>query len=190
MSFEFFFASDMLAKMFWSCAIAGTMFFVLRVILMFSGGELNDGADAAEFSDASDIAFEMFSVNSITAFIMMFGWAGLTAYVQYQLNPLKSIFIAFASGVFAFLITAYLFKLAMSLVSRGSEFRLESLVGMNVKVYQQIPANGEGKIQVSVPNGMTREVVAVSADKVLIESFKVATVISVVAPDIVSVREL
>ncbi len=196
MNVNFFLASDMLGKVFWGCAIGGTLFFTLRVIMMIVGGDLDEAGDSGDvgdadgLSDASDMAFEVFSINSITAFVMMFGWAGLTAYMQYALPSFPSIIIAFIVGALAMLITAYLFQLAMKLVSRGAQFKLDSVIGMNVKVYQQIPATGSGKVQISVPGGMLREFDAVSEEKVLIESFKTATVVRVVDQSTVSVKEI
>lgn len=199
MNFDFFLASDMLGRVFWGCAIGGTLFFLLRVIMMVVGGDLDDAGDGGDvgdmgdadgFSDVSDVAFTMFSINSITAFVMMFGWAGLTTHVQYEVSSLRAVFIALMVGILAMLITAYLFQIAMKLVSRGAQFTIESVVGMNVKVYQQIPAHGLGKIHVSIPGGMTREVGAISEDKVLIESFKLATVVRVVDQNTVSVKEV
>ncbi len=188
MGLDFFTTADMLGKMFWVCSLAGTLFFLLRVIMMFVGGDLEDGGDG-DFADASDVAFEVFSINSITAFVMMFGWAGLTAHVQYQLGQVHSMVIALIVAVLAMLATAYLFQLAMKLVSHGAQFKLEQAVGLKAKVYQQIPADGSGKIQLTIPGGMTREIDAVSDQKVLIESFKTVTVTSVVDSDTLAVTE-
>ena len=197
MNFDFFNNADMLAKSFWLCAIAGTLFFLLRVIMMlFTGdiddtGDVGDVADTADtngFDDSSDAAFQIVSINSITAFIMMFGWSGLTAYVQYSLHPFMSMVIAFSAGTLVLLITAYLFHLALKLVSKGAQFSIEKTVGMVAKVYQQIPSNGTGRIQLTIPGDLMRELDAVSDKKEKIESFVPVKIVKVIDANTVSVK--
>ncbi|MDR1211075.1 MAG: hypothetical protein LBK40_02460, partial [Spirochaetaceae bacterium] len=83
---------------FWGAAIFGSVFFVLRVVLFVVGGfgADTDGGEPVLDDDpvhlshsreleASDGAFKLLSLNSVTGFIAMFGWAGLAAYSQYGL---------------------------------------------------------------------------------------------------------
>lgn len=191
MTMEFFSSADMLGKVFWLCAMGGTLFFVLRVILLVVAGDTNDiGDDLVIGHHSSDHAFEVFSVNSISAFIMMFGWAGLTFYLQMGLSAVFALGGALAVGVLAMYLTVWLFRQAAKLVSRGEEFKIERLVGTTATVYQQIPAQGTGKINASVPNGITRELMAVSEDKTAIASFQKVQVVKVVDQNTVSVRKI
>ena len=187
---------------FWFCALAGTVFFVLRVILMLVGGAMESGMDADVGADThiemshsahdgtvSDTHFEFISVNSITAFFMMFGWVGLTCYKQFLLNGGLSVVIGFLAGVGCMLITAYLFRLARKLVSKGSMFSVDQAVGQRGTVYQQIPADGRGKINV-VLNDTTREIEAVAEDQKEINSFQTIEVVRVVDQRTVAVRKI
>jgi len=190
MTFEFFTTADMLGKVFWLCAIAGTLFFSLRILMMLIGGDIADDVDGEGFSDSSDVAFEIFSLNSITAFVMMFGWVGLTCHLQYGLGHVQSVVIAFLIGVLAMLVTAYLFQLAGKLVDKGAVFKIKDTVGMNASVYQQISADGRGKVNVTLPGGVLRELDAIAADKEEIASFQTVKVVEVVDNNTVSVRKI
>ncbi|VAX35750.1 hypothetical protein MNBD_UNCLBAC01-208 [hydrothermal vent metagenome] len=190
MSFNFFTTADMLGKVFWLCAMAGTLFFALRILMMLIGGDFGDDIDSDGYSEASDAAFEVFSINSITAFVMMFGWAGLTCHLQYALGQLQSVLIAFLVGVLAMLITAYLFQLASKLVDKGAVFKIQDTVGMNAEVYQKILANGRGKINVTPAGGQLRELDAMSADKEEIASFQTVKIVEVIDNNTVSVRKI
>lgn len=192
MSFEFYTGADTLAKVFWIFALAGTIFFVLRTILIFIGADVEgdmEGIDA-DMDTHSDAAFDFISINTLTAFIMMFGWGGLTAYVQYKLSPTISILIGTVCGVATMFITAWIFASAKKLTSKGTVFKIEDTVGLNASVYQRIPASGTGKVNITLPGGILRELDAVSEDKVEIDSFKTVKVVNKIDNRTVSVRQL
>ncbi|HPB68467.1 MAG TPA: hypothetical protein PLT76_03850 [Candidatus Omnitrophota bacterium] len=191
-----------LEALFWFCALTGTVFFILRVLLMVIGGGLDSGVDAdlgthgpvdmghaGHDGTVSDTHFEFISVNSITAFFMMFGWIGLTCYKQFLLNGGLSVVIGLLGGVGCMLITAYLFKLARKLVSKGDLFSLDQVVGKRGAVYQRIPAAGRGKINV-VLNDITREIEAIAEDKQAIDSFQTVEVVRVVDQITVAVKKI
>jgi hypothetical protein len=186
-TFEFFSSADMLGKIFWLCAISGTLFFALRLLMMLIG---SDGADGDLDFEGSDHAFEVLSITSITAFIMMFGWSGLTCHLQYGYSSPKSILIALGVGVFAMMTIAWLFQIAKSLTSRGSVFNIDDAIGLNAQVYQEIPAKGIGKINVTMRKGFSRELDASSTDNVKIASFQSVKIVKVVDARTVSVRKI
>lgn len=182
---------------FWLCALGGTLFFLLRVMLVLVAGlgaedfdadhgDLDaDGHGAAD----SEMAFKLISFNSISGFAMMFGWAGLTGYVQFELGVWVSTVIAVAVGGLTMVLTAYMFVWANKFTSGGADFRLNDLVGQNGQVYQRIPADGKGKIQITF-NEMMREVHAQSEKGEDIESFESVQVVRVVNPTLISVQKI
>lgn len=192
---------------FWLTAILGTVFFFLRVVMMIVGGFGDDagvdashadatsietdhtGADGHDSEDGSDASFKLVSLNSITGFIMMFGWAGLAAFLQFHLNDIISFLIAFVVGLLCMFITASLFKMASKLTSPGARFNINDTIGTAAEVYLRIPENGTGKIKITV-NSESRIVSAVSEDKNEIDSFKRVTVVNVVNADTISVKEI
>lgn len=191
MGFDFLTSADMLGKVFWYCAIGGTAFFMIRLVMMLIGHDFDSHGDGGIHMDThSDAAFQLFSINSVTSFLMMFGWGGLTAYIQFKLGSTLSILIAIFVGIAAMFTIALIFKLAMRLVSKGEEFKIEDTVGLNASVYQRIPAEGSGKVNVSLPGGILKELDAISEEKVVIDSFKTVKVVKVIDNKTISVRKI
>ena len=177
---------------FWCSAVAGTLFFILKALMMILGGvddvqDMDAGDLAHEGTDASDVAFKLLSINSLTGFFMMFGWAGLAGLKEFQIGEFASFAVAFAIGLLSMYITASLFRGARLLVSPGSQFSIDKTVGLRATVYQMIPGNGTGQIQVAV-EGVTREIDAVSEQKEDIRSQQSVEVVRVVDDRTVSVR--
>jgi len=81
-----------------------------------------------------------------------------------------------------------LFNAARKLVSLGARFAIEDTIGMTASVYQRIPPDGRGMIQVAI-DGMTREIEALSEDKVELESFQAVKVVRVVDHMTVTVKK-
>lgn len=187
---------DQLEIAFWICAVGGTVFFILKTLLMIVAGidhDLDVNHDATtlghEGVDGSDAAFKLLSINSLTGFVMMFGWIGLSAYKQFYLSGTGSFVVAFVGGSITFFITAKLFKAAGSLVDPGSQFRISETIGMSATVYQSIPAEGKGQIQID-SSGLTRELDAVSKDGESISSGQMIKVVEIIDPHTVAVRKL
>lgn len=170
---------------FMGSAICGSLFFLLRVMMVLVGGfgtgdldaghadgSLDSHGDMPHVQDSHDteMAFKLVSLNSVAAFFMMFGWVGLAAYVQYKLGPSFSLIIATLFGGLTLVLTAFFFKWLMGLQSRGADFKMKDLIGLEAQVYQRIPAKGQGKIQVTC-DGMLREIDARSEHGEEIESF-------------------
>lgn len=186
--------ADNLEIGFWMCAVAGTLLFALKALMSIMGG-MEHGLDvesghpnlAHEGIEGSDAAFKLFSINSLTGFFMMFGWTGLSCYKQFGMGAFASFACATAIGVFTMYVTGLLFKGASMLVSQGSQFSVEKAIGKVGTVYQRIPANGRGRIQMNI-EGATHEIDAVSESKCDIESHKNIKVVRVIDSRTVSVK--
>lgn len=143
-------------------AVVGTVFFALRLILMMVIGDGGldveiDGVDG----DPSE-AFKVLSIQSIAAFMMGFGWAGLAGMRAFGWDWLYSLMLAVAVGMAMVWILALLLKGVHDLQSDGN-VRLESAVGTEGHVYANIPPHGSGRGQVQiVVNGRQRTYNAVS----------------------------
>lgn len=205
---EFMKGSSGTELIFWGSAIFGTMFFFLRVAAMviggFGGEDMADGdagadadmdvdvdvdvdADHGSHSTASDAAFKLLSIHSLTGFFMIFGWIGLAAYKQFSLGVIISIVLALAAGLFTMYITAWMFKLVVQLSSRGKPFSVKDAVGQDATVYSRIPKDGRGKIQLPY-EGITRYIEAVSDEGTEIDSFKNVRIVRAMDARTVSVR--
>ena len=185
---------DSYESAFWVCAVGGTTLFVLKSLMMIVGGiggELDvdvDGGDIAHDGvEGSDFAFKLLSINAITGFFMAFGWGGLFFYKQAGASAILSVLGGGLIGFATMYATAKLFQSIGLLVSDGSVFNIENTIGETGLVYQEIPAEGRGVIQMTL-DGVTREIEATSADGTAIASFKNIEVVAVVNPTTVSVR--
>lgn len=194
---------------YWVFALVGTFFFLFRLAAMVVGGfGGDDGAldhvgDAGTDIDgghgagtphshalhATDAAFKLVSLQSLTGFFMTFGWAGLAGQKQFRLGTTLSFLIALAAGAVAMFLTAYLFKLMGKLNSSGDVFSVEKTLALSGSVYARIPAEGRGQVRLSV-NNATRFVDAISEDRVDLESFTEVTVVRAVDGTTVAVRKL
>ena len=197
---DIFSSTDGTGLIFWGTAILGTVFFLLRVLLLIVGGFADVDGDAlhsdatdihgdGSHGDGTDVSFKLVSLNSITGFIMMFGWAGLASYLQFNLNSGISLLIALVVGLMSMYLTTMLFRMAMKLTSPGEVFDINSTVGVHGEVYLTIPSNGTGKITVTV-NGVSRMFDAVSEEKNEITSFKKIVVTKIINSDTLSVKEI
>ena len=120
---------------------------------------------------------------------MIFGWVGLACVKQLGYGHVASIAIAFCAGLLTMVLTTFIFKSAFLLVSPGSHFDVKKTIGLTGTVYQQIPEQGLGKIQIEV-EGMTREVLAQSADHANIASYSLVVVTGIIDNDVVIVKEV
>lgn len=179
---------------FWISAIVGTTLFLLRLIVsFFGGGFFEHDADLDSLHDHADhhstSLFKFLTMHSLSGFLMMFGWAGLACSVQFNIHSGYSFLIALGCGLAMLILTALIMRGAMFFQDPGAVFSSEKTIGLVGTVYQRIPADGQGKIQLVV-NNSTRELLARSHDKKAIESFALIKVVRAIDHEIVEVIEL
>ncbi|HSW86744.1 MAG TPA: hypothetical protein VLG49_04495 [Rhabdochlamydiaceae bacterium] len=147
----------------WFCALAGTGMFIIQFLLNFfslDGDETNDDSGT----------FTWLSKHTITVFLMMFGWTGLTCIKQFELPATATALISLAAGSISIFITGFIFKMARKMRSPGTVFRIEDAIGKEATIYQRIPKDGIGKISVSI-HQLTHEIDAVSSHHEELASF-------------------
>ena len=140
-------------------AIAGTVFFSLRTLLMLVGGadtgvdvdvdfdvdvDLDAGADIDVDTGESSYAFKVLSVQAIAAFLMGFGWGGLGAFRGGGWGGTISVVFAVACGTGMVWFLAKLLTAMYGLQSSG-----------NVPIYQTLEA--EGTVYAKIPRQGSRE---------------------------------
>ena len=186
-------------EIFWVCAVGGTTFFALRMLLMLIGGMGDvDSLDAEpSFDDVdagaaakpagSTAAFRMLSITAFTGFFMMFGWVGLASLKEFGLTTAPSVAFATLAGVVTMWLTGLLFQQAGRLTSGGAAFNLARTVGSVATVYARIPGDGRGRVQLTIGD-MTHEVDATSEAGVDLESLSAVRVVRVVDAQTVAVE--
>lgn len=170
------------------CAGVGTLIFVVRFLVGFLTGDMGlDIDDGGGIDGHSDLEFKFLSLNSISGFLMVFGWAGLTARVQFELGPFISCIVATSAGLVMMVLITLMLQAALKLQDSGSVFKIEDTIGKRAKVYQRIPVTGSGVIQIHLPAG-NHQLNAVSEGEVEISSFETVVVVSVVNENTVIVK--
>jgi hypothetical protein len=137
-------------------AIAGTTFFILRLLLaLFLGGDA--GAELGLHDIATDASFNFFSLLSILAFFMGAGWMGLACRVDWQMSSLAAAASAAGFG-FAMMALASGLMLFARRLGRSVEYDLATAVGRTAQVYLTVPQKGAGRGQVEVDVSGRRKV--------------------------------
>ncbi|MCQ2244224.1 MAG: serine protease [Bacteroidaceae bacterium] len=161
---------DIWMKVFWSCAMVGSVFFILQTALTLFGfdGDIEvdtdfdadvDGAGHSTFS--SDLA-DMFTIRNFVNFFLGFGWTGVCLADAISNRVLLTI-VAVVVGLAFVLLFVFVYKKLLGLEHNGAIDTEKDVVGKKASVYLRIPAGGEGKIQLSI-KGAVFEFNAVAED--------------------------
>jgi membrane protein implicated in regulation of membrane protease activity len=198
---------SVLEKIYLACAVFGGGFFVLRTILMLTGiGDTDSDvdADAVDFDHGDfdhgdhvddinhgdhghgDSGLKLLTVQGLTAFIMMFGLTGFAISRGSVLGSIFTVAIGILVGVFAMWLVAKGFALMRSLQSSGN-IQIYDAIGEEGSVYLTIPAEGIGKIRITI-SGRLKVMDAVSQDKVELKTGACVRVTEISTGGMLSVR--
>jgi hypothetical protein len=194
---------SVLEKIYLACAVFGGGFFLLRTILMLSGvgdtdsevdtADLDHGEDHIEDIDHGDHAhgdagLKLLTIQGLTAFIMMFGLTGFSLSRGSLFGSAVTIAVGVVVGVFAMWLVAKGFSLMRSLQSSGT-MRIYDAMGEEGTVYLTIPAEGVGKIQITI-SGRLMVMDAVSLDKKELKTGERVCVSEITSGGMLAVRGL
>jgi membrane protein implicated in regulation of membrane protease activity len=159
--FAWFDALEGVQTLFAICAVLGGVLLVFRTISLFAG--IHDtGADTGADMDSphagTDWAFKIFTIQSLSAFLTLFGLVGLALYPP--LGTAVSLGGGIVAGVIAMQATERLVAAMLRLQSSGS-LSLSDAVGAEGTVYLTIDPTSGGKVLVTVAHRL-REYEAVS----------------------------
>lgn len=153
-------------------ALVGTVFFGLRTLSMLIGGAETgmdggvdvdvdfdvdvdagadlDGADVDVDSDSSD-AFKILSLQTISAFLMGFGWGGIGAHLGGEWPLVVAVGFALVCGVGMVWLLAKLLRFVYGLQSSGNVPMYHALETEGT-VYNTVPAKrtGLGRVRVVI----------------------------------------
>lgn len=133
-------------------ALIGTGIFIMRMALMLIGG-IDDG-DIDLHSDVdgqgSDAAFHVLSIQTVSAFIMGFGWGGFAAYKSFAADSLvTAVGLGLVVGVGFVWFQMILLKGVHDLQVSGN-VNAHDAVGLHGDIYLGVPAMGKGVGRVNV----------------------------------------
>jgi membrane protein implicated in regulation of membrane protease activity len=181
-TFEYFFLA---------CAIVGGILFLFRLALLFLGGgdaEVDADVSGSEggFADSDD-SFRFISVQSLSAFFLMFGLVGL-ALLREGVNEYIAFAAAVAAGLFTVWVVSQIFVQMKKLQSDGT-LKIENAIGQEGTVYLTIPENGTGQVRVSVQGGL-RIFEATAADRQKISTGERIRVVKIFSGKVLVVKKV
>ena len=200
-----------LQQIFTIFAIIGSILFLIQLVLMFIGGDMDSdadvdvdgdvdmGGDAELDADAgsgdfdhggggSDASFKLLSFQGLTAFFMMFGLAGLAMSRGSGYGALPSLGVGFVMGGGSMALVAKLYQFFKNMQSSGT-INLRNAVGEQGRVYLTIRQDEPGQIEVSV-QGHLKIYDAIAEDKSEIPTDSRVRVVDVVSEKLMVVTRL
>jgi hypothetical protein len=181
---------------YWASTIIGGTLFILRLVMMFIGGGVDDTFDASIDSGdldisgdhaSADMSFKLMSVQGLTSFFMMFGLVGL-ALLKANLPVLLTVFGGVIAGLVTVAITGLIFSQMKRLQTEGT-INIQNTVGKDGSVYLTIPINGTGQVQIIV-QGSLKIFDAVSIDKTRIATGEKVRVVGVASGNTLVVEKI
>ena len=179
------------------CAVIGGLLFLLRLGLSFFGGDggnvdtdmVSEVAhmDSTDAHHIGDPGFQLFSLQGITGFFIMFGLVGL-ALSRGGGQIVWTAVGGIAAGGVTMVVIAGIVYYIQRLQSEGT-LRMENTVGKEGIVYLTIPENGTGQISVVVQGGL-RQFDAVSSAGQRIATGEKIRVVRVVSSSILVVEPI
>ena len=186
---------------FFISAVAGGSLFLVRMLLMFVAGvghdmglhvDPGDGVDVHVDGDASvdhaDAGMKLLTFQGFMAFFMMFGLMGLWGMRGGMIGATLSLITAVATGVGSAWLIALLTRFMMRMQSSGT-LDIYNALGQEGSVYLTIPAEGEGKVQVTVQDRLM-VMDAASGDKEELKTGERIRVIGISGTSILVVEKL
>ncbi len=136
-------------------ALIGSGVFGLLIIMMLVGGldidaDVDLDTDVDADGDASADSFKVLSIQTISAFLMGFGWGGFAAHKTFASDSFAiSAAVGFGCGVVIAWLLVLGLKALYELESSGN-VSVKDAVGIEGEVYVRVPAAGEGSGRVRV----------------------------------------
>ena len=141
-------------NVFWLISIFSTVFYVIKLCLfMFIGGDMEVDIDFDALHEV-DTSCTFFSIQSMLAFFMGFGWCGLTALNYMNVGSKLAILIAVITGLFFMWFSAWL-MMSIKKLNKTIVINIEELVGKTGKAYTCFEPNSEGKIEITLNNKLS-----------------------------------
>ena len=140
----------------WVSIVAGGLLIVLMLLSLIGGLDLDLDIGAPDVdTDAGGIGL----IKGLLTFTSVSSWVIKVLLVSNQ-NPIVAGIIGIISGVAAFMLLSYLFKLLLS-NEENVNWSMNDALFSKGEVYLRIPVGGSGIVNVNI-NGATRELKAKS----------------------------
>ena len=167
--------------------VIGVLLFGFRVLLFSLGSVLFDHPEEI-VHDHPLFDDYVFSIQTLTAFVLGFGLGGSAAVPVHDSIIVQSL-AATAGGCLVVWLQFLLLRFLRGFVSTGTQFLITKTIGLTAEVYVGIPHAGRGKVLVMLDN-VVRELDAVSVDGAALESMSRVQIISADPSGCVVVRRI
>lgn len=156
-----FSALPVMSQVYWCCAVAGSLIFLIQLVLTLLGMDASDIDVDFDGPDTMDLGggMSLFTVRALVNFLVGFGWSGV-CFGKVVDSAALTVAIAVATGLLFSWVILFLYS-KMKRLEYNAAFAISDCVGQTGTVYLRIPAarSGMGKVQVSV-RGSVHEVAA------------------------------
>lgn len=151
-------------QIFWGISLGSSVIFAFQLFMTLLGFDSDTDVDIGEAD--LDAEFSLFSLRSIVAFLLFFGWTGVMV-LRSGGSTSRAITLGAIAGTIAMIIIAYLLYQMYKMEESGT-VSLISTVGKEAEVYIPIPSklNGKGKVHVQVENKMMELVAVTNNEKI------------------------
>jgi len=130
-------------------ALVGTGYLLLQMVLGQFGGDggldLDMDVDVDVDSNTGEVA--VISLQTVSAFLLGFGWMGFAAYRFLEIGFTGSAVIGLASGFGVAWLMVTLLKMLMR-IQTDANVSITQAVGLTGSVYARVPPKGEGRGEV------------------------------------------
>ena len=152
------------SQIFWGISIVSSIIFAFQLLITLLG--FDSGADVEVGEADLDAEFSLFSLRSIVAFMLFFGWTGVMV-LNNGGTPTRAITLGAIAGTIAMIVIAYLLYHMYKMEESGT-VSLLSTIGKEGEVYIPIPSklNGKGKVQIEVENKLMELVAVTNQEKI------------------------
>ncbi len=117
-----------------------------------SGGSVDTDLPGHDINSPADLAdFRLLSVQSVIAFLTIFGWSGITA-ISNGMPEWAALLLAAVLGFGAMFLVAKIIQWSSKLAQNGN-FNIKNILGESGTVYIPIPEKGKGTGKVNISCG-------------------------------------
>ena len=168
------------------CAGVGGILFLVRLVLLMVGhtDDLDTDMSGGDLHETADDSFRLLSVQSLTAFFLMFGLVGLACTRQAGLSPVIAVAAGLAAGAGTVYVIGKIFT-GMKRLQADGTLDLANAVGQEGTVYLTVKPDTGGQVSIpiqgrlqtfsaalaggeAIPTGMSVVVMGVTGGNVLV----------------------
>ena len=153
-----------LASVYYYIALISTGLFVLKLIIFTVFG--GDTEIETDFNDSveTETSFNFLSIQSILAFLMGLGWAGLACLLQFNMNSSLAIVISIVFGLLMMWFSAWL-MLCIKKLNHTVKKDFSKCVGLSARAYTKFAPHSKGQIEITFNEQLSIEEAINNSDK-------------------------